>query len=73
MSCTGCGGCEVGQGTAPPDRKKIDALLTRIMDATNERVIRTYEEKLAELEATRARLEEQAAKRTVPATSFKEN
>lgn len=52
--------------------KQTDALLNRIMEATNERVIKTYEDKLAGLDATRARLEEQAAKRTVSAGSFEE-
>ncbi len=52
--------------------KQTEALLTRIMDATNERVIATYEAKIANLEHKRARLQEQAELRRIPQGKFEE-
>jgi site-specific DNA recombinase len=52
--------------------KQTEALLARIVEATNETVIAAYEGKLANLEHQRARLAEQAAKTAVPEGTFEE-
>lgn len=47
-------------------------LLTRILDASNARVIAAYEDKIAELEHEKARLTEKRNAQTEPAGSFEE-
>ncbi len=53
--------------------KQIDTLLSRIMDATNTRVIQTYEEKIGALEKTKIIATEQLAKQAKPKGSYAEN
>ncbi len=52
--------------------KQIDALLTRILDATNTRVIATYEAKIDALEGEKARHVENRANQVEPTGSFEE-
>jgi len=53
--------------------KQIDALLARILDASNARVIQTYEAKIAELEKSKALAADQLAKQAEPKGSFEEH
>ena len=50
--------------------KEIEFLLSRIMSASNERVIETYENKIAELEKQKLILEEKAIQNTAPKRDF---
>lgn len=52
--------------------KQIEALLGRIMDATNETVVRTYEGKIGELERSKLKLLEQKAKQAIPKGAMEE-
>ncbi len=52
--------------------KQIDSLLTRILDATNARVIAAYENKIDELDSQKARHIENREKQVEPAGSFEE-
>ena len=46
--------------------KQTDALLARIVETTNDAVLRAYEAKIAELDKTRARLQEKACQSLPP-------
>jgi len=46
--------------------KQTDALLTRIVETTNDAVLRAYEVKIAELDKTRALLQEKACQGLPP-------
>ncbi len=46
--------------------KQTDALLARIVENTNDAVLRAYEAKIAELDKTRARLQEKASQSLPP-------
>ena len=52
--------------------KQTEALLARIVETTNESVIAAYEGKIADLEHTRLRLQQQAANYTAPTGTFEE-
>ena len=52
--------------------KQIDTLLSRIMDATNARVIQIYEQKISDLEKAKALAAEQLAKQAEPKGSYEE-
>ncbi len=52
--------------------KQTEALLSRIIEATNPRVIQAYEGKIADLELGRLRLQEQMANRAQPTGTFEE-
>lgn len=50
--------------------KQVDALLLRIMDATNQSVVRAYESKIGELERNKHKLQDQLAICTAPNGTF---
>ncbi len=50
--------------------KQVDALLLRIMDATNQSVVRAYESKIGELEHSKHKLQDKLAIRTAPNGTF---
>ncbi|MEM1363744.1 MAG: zinc ribbon domain-containing protein, partial [Pseudomonadota bacterium] len=52
--------------------KQIDGLLTRVLDATNATVIRSYESKISALEKEKATLADQLAHHAEPARDFDE-
>ncbi len=52
--------------------KQIDKIVARIMDASNERVIRTYEDRIAELEREKVLMADKMAQQTEPKGSFDE-
>jgi len=52
--------------------KQTEALLERIIDATNPCVIQTYENKIADLERNKLKLEEQMAIRAIPTGNYQE-
>lgn len=52
--------------------KEVDALLTRILDATNSTVIKKYEDRISDLEGQKARLAENLANQTEPKGTFEE-
>ena len=52
--------------------KQTEALLARIMDASNPSVINAYEAKIAKLERDKLKLQENMAKRAVPDKTLKE-
>ena len=52
--------------------KQIEKLLTRIMEATNDKVIGAYENKISELERNKHKWHEQLEKITAPKGSFEE-
>ena len=52
--------------------KQMDALLNRVLDATNSAVIRKYEDRIGELERQKVVLAEQIANQAEPKQSFEE-
>ena len=52
--------------------KQIETMLNRIMDATNETVIRTYEAKISELERSKLVLRQQKANNAIPKGKMEE-
>ncbi len=52
--------------------KQIEAFLTRVIDSTNATVIRTYEDRIAELELRKAQLADQMTKQVKPRGTFEE-
>ena len=61
-----------GQRQIAAAEKQIETLLTRIMDASNPTVIRSYEKKIGELERGKVVLAEQIANQAEPKGKFEE-
>ena len=52
--------------------KQIEGLLMRVLDSTNQTVIRTYEDKISQLEFRKARLVDQMGNQVKPSGTFEE-
>ncbi len=62
----------VGKRQTSDIEKQVDGLLARVLDATNDTVIRKYEEKIGELEKQKHILADKLANQAEPRGSFEE-